>query len=133
MQKTKGMKWSVCFGLMGSLTLTGVVVANVPPATAAPATYDNATRGAQRTPTPTPGGNLLAIGRQRFDRACGRCHPGGEEDTGPRLIDLNWTEERMVRQIRQGSGRMRAIPPTKLPDSAMPALMTYLRSIHAVR
>jgi len=47
--------------------------------------------------------------------------------------NFNTSAGLMVKQIRQGSGRMRAIPPSKLPEAAMPALMAYLRSIHAVR
>lgn len=118
-------------GVFGFVTASTLMVSRrVDAATVEPAT--DAQRGAQ-APRPTPGGNLLAQGRQRYDRLCGRCHPGGEEDIGPRLVGINWTEERMVRQIRRGSGRMRAIPESRLPDAEMPALLIYLRSIRSVR
>ena len=68
-----------------------------------------------------------------FDRACGRCHPHGEEDIGPRIRNKNFDEARAVKQIRQGVGRMRPISLTKLPEANMPALIAYLRSIHTVR
>ncbi len=74
-----------------------------------------------------------ADGRPIFDRACGRCHPHGEQDIGPRITNKNFDEARIVKQIRQGVGRMRAISATKLPEERMPALLAYLRSIHTVR
>jgi len=96
------------------------------PAHAAPSRVDaEAQRGAQA--------NLAAIGRQKFNRACGRCHPGGGEDVGPAITNKNWDQARMTRQIRQGSGRMRPIAPSRLPDADLPALMAYMRTIHAVR
>jgi cytochrome c5 len=139
MRKSERTKWGLCFGTMGALVVAGLATLSVPrPVTAAPTeapteAAGEASRGAQRTPTPTQGGNQLAVGRQRYDRVCGRCHPGGEEDVGPRLRDLNWAEDRMVRTIREGTGRMRPIAPSKLPDADMPALMTFLRSMRAVR
>ena len=92
----------------------------------------DAARGAQAPATPTPAGNLVATGRQVYNRACNRCHPGGQEDVGPRLAGINWAEARMVTQIRQGHGTMRPIPPARLPEAEMPALMAFLRSIRAV-
>ena len=103
-----------------------------------PGVPDTSQLGAQAASTaptaqPTTSGEDLARGRHVYDRACGRCHPGGEEDVGPRLMNKNFDEARMVKQVRQGVGRMRPVPPTKLPEANMPALMAYLRSIHAVR
>lgn len=74
-----------------------------------------------------------AEGVPQFNRACGRCHPHGDEDTGPALRDKNLSVEAMTKVIREGTKRMRAIPPTKLSDADLPRVMAFLRSIHAVR
>jgi hypothetical protein len=75
----------------------------------------------------------VRVGRQWFNRRCDTCHPGGEEDIGPNLRSIRWPVVRMRRQIRQGSGRMRPIPPARLPDDKMDALMAYLSTIGSVR
>jgi mono/diheme cytochrome c family protein len=132
-------KFGLGLGVVGAVVLAGsVAMTAARPAGAAPVSSGTVTvtvaqRGAQTPPTPSPAGNLLAQGRQRYDRACGRCHPGGEQDVGPRLTGINWAEARMTTQIRRGSTRMRPIPASRLPDGDLPALMTYLRSIHAVQ
>lgn len=75
----------------------------------------------------------VRVGRQWFNRACGTCHPGGDEDLGPRIIGKNLPVARMRHQIRNGTGRMRPIPPQRLPDRVMDELMAYLSTIRAVR
>ena len=133
MPKSERTKWGLCFGVMGSLALAGLAVGSISRTAQADPTGPNVI--AQRAPTPggPARGNTVAAGRARYDRACGRCHPGGEEDIGPRLTGKLLTEERMIRQIRQGTGRMRPISLTKLPEAEMPAVLSYLRSIRAVR
>lgn len=74
-----------------------------------------------------------AEGVPQFNRACGRCHPQGGEDIGPDLHNKNLTTEAMTKVIREGTKRMRAIPPTKLSDADLPRVLAFLRSIHAVR
>lgn len=74
-----------------------------------------------------------AVGVPQFNRACGRCHPNGDEDTGPDLHNKNLSVEAMTKVIRQGTKRMRPIAPTKLTDADLARVMTFLRSIHAVR
>ena len=119
-------------GLLVGVVGAVVLAAAVSRPAAAVADPQPAPGGAQRA-APATGGDLLTVGRQRFNRACGRCHPGGREDIGPSLLGKNWAEDRMTRQIRRGGGRMRPINPNKLPNADLPALMAYLRSIHAVR
>jgi mono/diheme cytochrome c family protein len=75
----------------------------------------------------------VAQGRAAFQRVCNRCHPNGEEDIGPRLINLGWSEARVRRQVRSGHGRMRAISVRRLPDPELDALIAYLRTIGTVR
>lgn len=72
-------------------------------------------------------------GRRVFERVCGVCHPGGEEDLGPRIIGRRLSVSTVRRQIRQGVGRMRAIPPSKLPERYMDELFAYLSTIRTVR
>lgn len=102
----------LCLGALGAFLVAGAVTLSGRP--------DAAAQQPQRTPL------------QIFTRACGRCHADPEEPDA-RLDNKNIPESEMVRQIRQGTKRMRAIPPARLPDADMPALLTYLRSIRAVR
>ncbi len=98
--------------------------------------------GCGGTPTPSTqtqprsggqGDEHVERGRAVFDRVCGICHPGGQSDVGPALIDKEFSVERMTKQIREGSGRMRPISTTRLPDEYLPDLMVYLASLGAVR
>ncbi len=76
---------------------------------------------------------LVRRGQRRYDKACGNCHPDGEEDLGPAIIDLRWSVARMTKQIRNGSGKMKPISTKRLPESEMEPLMAYLSSIRAVK
>lgn len=75
----------------------------------------------------------VARGRVAFNRTCDTCHPGGEEDIGPNIRRIGWATERMVRQIRRGGGRMRPIPPRRLPDERIDDLMAFLSTMGTVR
>jgi cytochrome c5 len=120
---TERQKWGMCWGTLSLIALLGVTTAAHRSAAATEPTVERADRAAQAGPT----------GQQTFDRVCGRCHPHGNEDIGPRILGKNIDSARMLKQIRQGTGRMRAISLTKLPEAQMPALMDYLRStLHAV-
>jgi mono/diheme cytochrome c family protein len=76
--------------------------------------------------------SLLASGKSSFDTACGACHPGGEADLGPKLKGHQEATADMMKQIRQGSGRMKPIGTDKLPESDEKGLLVYLASIGAV-
>ncbi len=74
---------------------------------------------------------MVARGRRAFDRACGNCHePNDPEGPSP---NHNWSEERMRNQVRQGGGRMRAIPVARLSDADLTAMIAFFRTTHAVR
>lgn len=75
---------------------------------------------------------LVQSGQSSFDTACGACHPGGEADLGPTLIDGGWSTQNMYTQIRAGSGRMKPISEARLPESEMKGLLVYLAEIGAV-
>jgi len=96
--------------------------------------------GGQVTDTGTAGGGgaepdpqLVAAGQASFDRVCGTCHPGGDEDIGPSIKDKHLTAERVTEQIRNGSGRMRPIPVRRLSDEDLPGVLAYLRTIGTVQ
>ncbi len=74
-----------------------------------------------------------AEGVPQFNRACGRCHPNGDEDTGPKICGKALTAEATTKIIRGGQKRMKAIPPAKLSDADLARVMQYLRAIRAVR
>jgi len=76
--------------------------------------------------------SLLASGSESYENACGTCHPGGEADLGPALKGEKTSSKKMVKQIRQGSGRMAPIGEDKLPEAEMKGLLVYLASIDAV-
>lgn len=105
-------RWKLSLGALGAFVVAGAVTLAGRPVAVA--------QQPQRTP------------EQLFNRTCGRCHNDPDEPDN-RINNKGFTEQRMIQQIRQGSKRMRAIPPTRLPDSDLPTLMVYLRSIGAVR
>lgn len=76
--------------------------------------------------------SLVASGGESFENACGTCHPGGEADLGPALKGEKTKSAKMVRQIREGSGKMAPIGTDKLPEAEMKGLLVYLASIDAV-
>ena len=112
-RKKEQTRWGTCVTVVGLLAIAGAVTVSGLPSAAA-----------QQAPV---------TGERQFNRACGRCHPHGGEDDGPSILNKNVSEERMTKQIREGSKRMKAIPPTKLSDADLTQVMVYLRSIHAVR
>ena len=57
---------------------------------------------------------------------------GGEADLGPALKGEKEPSHKMVKQIREGSGRMAPIGEDKLPEAEMKGLLVYLASIDAV-
>lgn len=75
---------------------------------------------------------LTASGKVSYDRACGACHPGGEADLGPAIKGHALTMAAMTTQIREGSGRMRPIDATKLPEEEMRGIMVYMATLSAV-
>ena len=104
-------RWILLASALGSMTLVvALLAASAPPAEA-----------------------QTAVGVPQFNRVCGRCHPNGDEDTGPDLHNKNLSVEAMTKVIRQGTKRMRPISPTKLTDADLPRVLAFLRSIHAVR
>ncbi len=72
-------------------------------------------------------------GHEVFDRVCGTCHPGGQSDVGPKIIDTQFSVDRMTRQIRNGSDRMRPISESRLPHAYLGDLIGYLHTIGAVK
>jgi mono/diheme cytochrome c family protein len=76
--------------------------------------------------------SLSAQGKTAFDGACGACHPGGEADLGPALKGHQESTADMLKQIRQGSGRMKPVGTDRLPESDEKALLVYLATLGAV-
>lgn len=106
-------RWAMCFGGLGVLVAAGALV------------------GSPRVAEAQQTGR--APGAAEFGRACGRCHPNGDEDTGPDLHNKNKSVADMTRIIREGSGKMRPVGPAKLSDANLAKVMLFLRGIHAVR
>lgn len=100
------------------------------PATTEP-TAPATTTPAATTPAAAASPQVVARGRAVLNRACGNCHEPDDRD-GPNP-GKNWAEARMRSQVRQGQGRMRAIPVARLSDADLDALIAYLRSTHAVQ
>ena len=104
--------------------------------TAAAATTDSADSSEPAEPAVDPAlawRQRVGRGRSVFRQTCDTCHPDGEADLGPGIRGLGFSVERMTRQIRRGSGRMRPIGPNKLPDRYLGDLMAYLSVLRAVR
>lgn len=126
MQTTERTGWAIGYVVLSALMLGGVAT-YARQAAASERAQLAVARRAQAADAGVPDGPAV------FRRACNRCHPNGRRDVGPEILNKNLAEARMVKAIRAGTGRMRAISLTKLPEANMPALMAYLRSIHAVR
>ena len=127
MNTTDRKRWLLGYGVIGGMVLLGAIAGTYarPAVASDEGVRSVGVRGAQAAD--------VAAGQVAFRRACNRCHPNGNEDVGPSILNKNLDEPRMVKAIRVGRGRMRPINLTKLPEASMPALMAYLRSIHAVR
>jgi mono/diheme cytochrome c family protein len=74
-----------------------------------------------------------AHGKEVFDTSCGDCHPGGESDVGPSLIENPHTPPRIRQQIREGSGKMKPFSEKRLSNEDMESVLAYLASINAVK
>lgn len=78
-------------------------------------------------------GLKVRTGASIFVEHCGDCHPNGEADLGPKLRGVGHSRAAMIRQIREGSDRMREIGEQELSSSQLDDLLVYLESIAAVR
>ncbi|MDW8245729.1 MAG: cytochrome c [Sandaracinaceae bacterium] len=100
---------------------------------ASPSTPSHGAGEGAESPSPYEGpirSTDVELGARRYASRCGNaCHESGG---GPPLANLRWSPERMRRQIREGSGGMPAIPPSRLSDEDMEALLAYLVTIGAV-
>lgn len=70
----------------------------------------------------------VARGEQVYNDVCMACHAGG----APALDNIGWDPARMRHQIREGSGRMPAIPLSRVSDDDMEAALAYMVTIGAV-
>jgi mono/diheme cytochrome c family protein len=110
--RNKRGRWWLCFAALGALVFTGVGAALTGP-----------TAEAQTPETPA----------QIFTRACGRCHPNGDEDVGPSIKNKRLTKARMTKIIRSGNKQMKAITVARLSDPDLTKMLGFLRSIRAMR
>lgn len=67
-----------------------------------------------------------AHGDQVFNTVCMACHSGSP------LNNVHLTAARVREQVRQGRGRMPAIPATRVSDDDLEAVLAYLTTIGAV-
>ncbi len=126
MRTSDRTRWILGYFVVGGMMFGGVAT-HAGRAAASERARAADVRAAQAADAAPPDGQAV------FRRACNRCHPNGREDVGPTILNKNFDEAKMVKAIRTGTGRMRAISLTKLPEANMPALMAYLRTLHAVR
>lgn len=68
-------------------------------------------------------------GHELYDSVCMSCHGGG----APGLDNLGWAAGRMRQQIREGEGRMPAIPASRLSDDDLEAVLAYMVTVGAVQ
>lgn len=79
--------------------------------------------------TPEQWAAMLALGRRKYAGICAGCHGTG---IGPRLAGRRKTAAAVRRQVRRGAGDMRPIPPRRLSDDELEAVIVYLSTIRAV-
>jgi mono/diheme cytochrome c family protein len=97
-------------------------------ATAAPA-KEQSTNIASAATSPTLEGEARR-GHSLFDHNCAHCHgDDARGDEGPSLYDLNKTDARIARIVREGiKGEMPKFG-AKLNDADIQALIAYLRTL----
>lgn len=71
----------------------------------------------------------VVLGQAKYESRCASCHDGG---SAPPVANIQWTVERMRRQIREGSGQMPPIPAHRLSDDEMEAVIAYLQTVGGV-
>ncbi|MFT3924624.1 MAG: cytochrome c [Myxococcales bacterium] len=122
-----GSKWINGWGAAATLWLSAcggaAPAGSTTPATAAPTLVIT---------EPAEWQSLVTAGKGSFDLACGSCHPGGDADLGPALKGHALPLDAMTKQIREGSGRMKPIDQTQLPEDQMRGLFVYLSTLAAV-
>lgn len=72
-------------------------------------------------------------GKETFETFCGDCHPDGEDDVGPSLIENTNTPASIRQQIREGSGRMRPFSAKRLSDQQVEDILAWMSTINAVK
>lgn len=60
-------------------------------------------------------------GRRAYQRLCAGCH-----ELGPSIVGRHVSRVLLRRQVREGRGRMRAIPAARLSDHDLDAIATFL-------
>lgn len=71
-----------------------------------------------------------AAAQEVFRDNCAPCHgPGGEGGIGPQLAGRPWTAQAVTARVRQGGLVMPAFSERQIPDSELPALVTYLSGL----
>ena len=89
---------------------------------------------AHTSPTETPSNSTgteqigAQSGSEIFINVCSGCHGEAAEH----LVNLNWTAEKMTKQIREGEGEMPPIGESRLNNEELAQLLDHLRSIKAV-
>ena len=132
-------RWGAALALVLAACGGGTPAAGptTPPTT--PRTTDT-TAGHEATATaappepPLPEDASAQRGHQLFDAACARCH--GADGPAPRIANRNLTEQQMNNVLHAGSdlgGLMPAVAPSQMAERDLPALVAYLRTIHAQR
>ncbi|MDQ3038117.1 MAG: cytochrome c [Myxococcota bacterium] len=71
----------------------------------------------------------VVLGQAKYESRCASCHEGGG---APPVANIQWTVERMRRQIREGSGQMPPIPAHRLSDDELEAVVAYLQTVGGV-
>jgi mono/diheme cytochrome c family protein len=100
--------------------------------------------GAQPTEAKTAGGETTkyegpiastdsAHGKELFGTFCDDCHPNGESDVGPSLIETPHTPARIRQQIREGGNKMPPFSEKKLSNDDVEAVLAYLATLNAVK
>lgn len=71
----------------------------------------------------------VARGEVAFDRACSRCHPGGERGLAPAINNKPLPGGLMKFQVRHGFGAMPAFSEEELSADDLDAVVIYLKTL----
>ncbi len=70
-------------------------------------------------------------GKLAYARVCARCHGDdpADGDDGPALIPMYRTTQQVLDIVRNGNGQMRPLPDTKISDTDVAAVVSWLQML----
>ena len=72
---------------------------------------------------------IVASGKEIFNKNCSRCHPGGGAGIGPTLKKKSLAQLHLQLKVRHGSGTMPRFSQTNISDEQLDAVVAYIATL----